>query len=58
MGVVSAFLLPLSACAQKPEPAAQAGPAAQAASASRHETTRNPLLFAGGDIGERINVAL
>jgi hypothetical protein len=59
MAVMIAILLPLTACAQKrAEIPAQAGPAQQAASAPRHETTRNPLLFAGADIGERINAAL
>lgn len=56
---ITAALFPLTACAQNSAKApAPAAPAAQPAAASRHETTRNPLLFAGADIGERINAAL
>ncbi len=58
MAVTAAVFLTLTACAQKPsEVPAQAGPAAPTA-VSKHDTTRNPLLFAGADIGERINAAL
>jgi hypothetical protein len=60
LALTVALALSLAACAQKPaEHPAQAGVPVHGGSSPAHpDTTRNPLLFAGADIGERINAAL
>src|ERR1700756_2308027 len=60
LALTAALALSLSACAQSPmERPAPARAAIHGGSSPAHpDSTRNPLLFAGADIGERINAAL
>ncbi len=53
----AALALSLTACAQQPPAAATPG-IRTSGTAAHPDTTRNAVLFAGGDIGERINAAL